>query len=339
MTNDTSTLRSYYAMKKVKKLAQKSVRPLALLVCASFLVGCSNLSVLGETQPVPKSVDTKALKRVELPNTEVHELPADDTGRKYQVWVYLPPSYAQADKPMPVVFTTDTPYAFPLIRSIGSLVGARGQNIEPFILVGLSYEPDLPPGDSRSRDYTPTNPLMDAARNPKHYSASTYGQAAVYRDYIERQVFPLIAKNYRADMSRKVYIGQSYGGLFGAFTLVTKPELFHTYLLGSPSLWFDKRSIWSFESDYAKKRNDLKARVKIYTGSFETIKPEPRYTKEFDLLQDMFDFEKKLMVRGYPSLSINAEIVVDEDHRTMGPTFITRGLLWALPGRGPYTAD
>jgi uncharacterized protein len=303
-----------------------------LASCAMLLSGCASLA---DSTPRP----TQALPRVELPNTFVHELPTENTGHKHQVWVHLPSTYEQNKQLLPVVFVTDAGYSFPLIRSIRNRIGKRGQNLEEFILVGLPHEPGIPPNDSRSRDYTPTNPLLDPNRTPGNYVSSTYGQANAYRDYIEKQVFPLIEKHYRADLKRAVYMGQSYGGLFGAYVLLTKPEMFHTYLLGSPSFWFDKRSILPIEAAYATSHKDMKARVKMYTGSYETIKPGPRYPTAFDLTADMLAFETLLKSRRYPNLSIASEVLDDEDHLTMGPDFVTRSLLWALPGHGPYNGE
>lgn len=39
----------------------------------------------------------------ELPNTQVHQLPAQNTGRHYEVWVELPPSYGKTEKKFPVL--------------------------------------------------------------------------------------------------------------------------------------------------------------------------------------------------------------------------------------------
>ena len=274
---------------------------------------------------------------VTLTHTFVHQLPASDSGRKYWLWVSVPSQYEQIkDKKLPVVFTTDAPYSLPLIRGINAMVGNQGRNIEPFILVGLGYEPGLALSGSRSRDYTPTNPLRKPDYKREVYRAAAYGEAARYRDYLERQVLPFVRENYRADLGRSTFVGQSYGGLFGTYVLLTRPELFQTYLLGSPSLWFDERAIWEIESRYAAQHQDLKARVRLYAGSFETDRPEPRYTPNWNLLGDMKEFEALLRSRRYPGLEISSETLAGEDHRTMGPGFFTQGLLWALPGYGPY---
>lgn len=275
----------------------------------------------------------------QIPNTEVHIIPSQPAKRQYQVWVDLPEAYTKSNKKFPVVFVTDPQYAFTLTHGVRHLIGRRGQNIEDFILVGLSMPQGADIAAGRSRDYTPTNPLAKdkSKRDPKTYAADQYGEAEIYRNYVEYEVLPFIAKNYRADMQRKVLIGHSYGSLFAAFTLLTKPGLFENYILGSPSFWFDRHVIFKFEEQYAKSHQDLKARVMMFAGSYETIGNGERYYKETDLTGDVLRFEKQLKARNYPSLEIGAKILADEDHLTVFGNVLGRGLLWALPGFGPYT--
>lgn len=273
-----------------------------------------------------------------LPNTHVHPVPNTATGRRYEVWVDLPPSYFENDKPYPVVFTTDADYGVPVIRSLRRRIGAKGRNIEDFVLVGLSYgigEQSMP---SKRRDYTPSDPFARPGASPSNaYSrGDAYGEAAAYRDYIERDVFPLVAKRYRVDMRRKVYVGHSFGGLFGSYVLLTRPDMFSHYILGSPSLWFDRRMLFDLEAEHARQRRDLPARVFLSIGAYETTGRSPRHMTT-DMVGDMTRFEQVLRSRRYPGLRIESEILPDEDHLTVLPRTITHGLLWALPGTGPYS--
>lgn len=250
----------------------------------------------------------------------------------------MPASYADTDKPLPVVFLTDAGYSFPLVSGICTLLGRRGRNIEDFILVGLLPEQGLSSKESRNRDFTPSDPLLDPPnRNkPNVYSTEHYGEAAAYRDFIEGQVFPLIAQRYRADMSRKVFAGHSPGGLFGAYVMLTSSSMFQHYILGSPSLWFHQRGIYWFEEDYARQHKDLPAKVMMHIGSYETVGPGPRHFRNTDMVGQMQQFERKLQSRGYPGLSIDSQVIGDEDHLTVYPALISRGLFWSLPGTGHY---
>lgn len=80
---------------------------------------------------------------------------------------------------------------------------------------------------------------------------------------------PFIAARYRADPARSLFLGHSYGALLGAQILFTEPGLFSGYILGSPSLWYDRRHALKLETDYATRNADLPAKVYLYVGSFE----------------------------------------------------------------------
>lgn len=309
-----------------------------LLAATALLMGCAPAAAPAPIARTQTPALASAPPAVTLANTAVHELVADGSGRRYPIWVDMPESYSRSRRHYPVVFVTDANYAFPLVRSIRNLLGQRGRNIDDFILVGLPPQHGLTSKQSRSRDYTPTDPLANPRRNPNDYTASHYGEAAAYRDFIERQVFPLIASRYRADMQRKVFAGHSLGGLFGSYVLLTKPAMFQTYILGSPSFWFDDASILRFEDAYARAHRDIPAQVLMYAGMYETPRPAPRYYRTVDLVGDMHGFARRLRARRYPSLRVESVVIADEDHFTVFPALISRGLVRALPGRGPYSS-
>lgn len=277
------------------------------------------------------------MPKVDFPTSAVHELPST-SGRRYQLWVDLPASYAASDKPLPVVFVTDPNFSFAVTRTIRNFTGQRGRNIEDFILVGLTHDPGVAPLASRSRDYTPTNPLPGKADDSNDYSSPAYGEAEAYRNYVETKVFPLIARTYRADMSRKTFLGHSYGSLFGLYAMFTRPGMFENYILGSPSLWFDRKVMYRFEGEYAAAHRDLKARVVMVAGSYETPGPTSRHYKDNDLVGEMQRFEARLKSRHYPSLNIRSEVAEGEDHFTVFHDVATRGLISLLPGKGPYSS-
>lgn len=273
----------------------------------------------------------------ELPNTQVHQLPAHTTGRHYEVWIELPPSYGSTEKKFPVLFVSDANYAFPLIRSIRNRLGAGGQNIEDFVIVGLSYAKEDNPTDSRSLDYTPTNILANGKKRSTHLTAKAYGGAALYIEYLQQQVIPFVLSHYKVDPKRKLFVGHSYGGLLGAQILLTQPNTFDSYILSSPSLWFDDKYMFKLEQQYAAKHKDLKAQVQLYAAEYEQQKSGPRYAKRVSILDDTLLFEKTLKSRKYPGLIIHSQIIADEDHLSVFPSMISRALVKLLPGHGPYT--
>lgn len=135
-------------------------------------------------------------------------------------------------------------------------------------------------------------------------------------------------------MKRAIYAGHSFGGLFGLHVLFTEPSMFEKYIIGSPSLWFDRRVAFATERSYAKAHNDLPAKVFMAVASYETLNfgsNNARYNRTVDMVRDLQAMEHVLESRRYRSLEVETIIIPDEDHLTVFPAVITRGLKWALP--------
>ncbi|MGO4703498.1 RHS repeat-associated core domain-containing protein [Dyella sp. 2RAB6] len=184
-----------------------TLRSAALVAALALLAACSNgTAPAASTRTAPAAASTvpavaaaPAPPPYALEGTEVRELPSKILGRDYQLDVYLPDSYAQESKrSYPVVFVTDAPYAFPLIRSIARRVGDHGDGLRDFILIGLSYAKGDTPKYSRNRDYTPTAKGPSSADSDMPGRAPLYGEAESYRRFIAEEVFPFVASHYRA---------------------------------------------------------------------------------------------------------------------------------------------
>jgi predicted alpha/beta superfamily hydrolase len=219
------------------------------------------------------------------------------------------------------------------VRSIARRLADHGHGLEEFFLVGLGYAKGDTPEYSRRRDYTPTANGDKDATSDMPGKPPVYGQAEAYRRFIANEVFPFLARNYRLDMTRKIYAGGSYGGLLGAQILLSAPDMFEAYILISPSLWFDRKLTLTTEKEYAANHRDLPAKVFLAVGAFETIhpgSPDLRYNHSIDLVRDTLALQTQLKSRRYPGLTVQSEILPEENHLTVYPAAITRGLLWAL---------
>ena len=217
---------------------------LLIAVIAGFSVPSGPTHTYAQSTPKAQLGEGRAY---EVIDSEVWDVPDPVSGRTYQVFVALPPSYAkEPQRRYPVLYVTDADYAFPIIRQIGRRLNVEGPRIEEFILVGLSYGKGEDGKVSRQRDYTPTS------NGPRSAPAGAiHGQGRAYQRYLGDQVKPSIAARYRTDPARSLFLGHSYGALLGAQILFTEPGLFSGYILGSPSLWYDKRHTLKLETDYA----------------------------------------------------------------------------------------
>ncbi|MFF2049572.1 alpha/beta hydrolase [Stenotrophomonas bentonitica] len=277
-----------------------------------------------------------AMPGVVLPDTEAWTV-RDPVGRDYPIWVSLPAGYARdTHLRYPVLYVTDALYSFPLARSVRNMVGQGGAHLAPFILVGLPPQQGLSSQQSRSRDYTPTQP----SRSPgdDYTDGITYGGAAHYRDFLADHVLPQVEARYRTDAAQRAFAGHSYGGLFGAYVLLTRPAMFQRYILSSPSLWFDQHVINRIEAEYADAHADLNARVLLSIGAHETPASDAPFAARNDMVAHTRAFAECLRGRGYPGLWLETRVVADEDHLTVYPAMLTRALLALFPSRSTAPA-
>ncbi|MCA0177271.1 MAG: alpha/beta hydrolase [Proteobacteria bacterium] len=259
-----------------------------------------------------------------LEDTDVVTVPAPALKRAYELYVSLPPGYAEGTQRYPVLYVTDAPYAFPLIRAIAGRVDRHGVGLAPFILVGLGYAKGDSGVVSRNRDYTPT------ARTPGRGEPDTvYGQSLAYLAHLADTAIPLVDARWRTDPKRRLYAGHSYGGLLGIQALLERPGLFSDFILGSPSLWFDKGQPFEAEQRHAKARRRLAARVRLYVGGLEI--PSKARPNAKDMVGDARRFVTQLRTRRHPGLDVALTVLDGEDHATVFPRLITQGLMWALP--------
>jgi predicted alpha/beta superfamily hydrolase len=267
----------------------------------------------------------------EIIGSEVWDVPDPVSGRNYQVFVALPRSYADTpERRYPVLYVTDADYAFPLIRQIGRRLNGDGPKIDEFILVGLSYAVGEEGMPSRRRDYTPTPAGAEGAP-----PGAIHGKGAAYMAYLRDRVLPFVAHRYRTDESRRLFLGHSYGGLLGTQILLTEPELFSGYILGSASYWYDNHYMDGMESAFAANHKDLPARVYMYVGEYEETKPgDPRYATHYNMVTDTRRMAQALRSRHYRSLQVKLDILNDEDHLSVAPGGFTRGLKYLLAADG-----
>lgn len=266
----------------------------------------------------------------ELLGTEVWDVPDPAAGRTYQLFVSLPPSYGRdPQRRYPVLYATDADYAFPVLRQIARRLNVEGPKIEEFILVGISYARGDDPMASRRRDYTPTpNGPGDAPAGAKH------GEGATHQAWLRDRALPFVTGRYRTAPGRNILLGHSYGALLATQILLSEPGMFSGYVLGSPSLWYDKRHMFRAEAAYAAKHRDLKAKIFLYAGEYEAVrKGDPRFNQSTDLVADGLALADTLRRRGYPGLALETEILNGEDHVSVAPRGFTRALKYLLPVR------
>jgi predicted alpha/beta superfamily hydrolase len=148
--------------------------------------------------------------------------------------VYLPQGYHKdSNITYPIVFLLDGGREEDFVHISGLVQFANFpwvNLLEPSIVVGVANL-------DRERDFTfPSSNADDQRIFPSS------GHSANFINFLQKEVKPLVARTYTTD-STTTLIGQSLGGLLATEILLKHPDMFHNYLIVSPSLWWDDRSL------------------------------------------------------------------------------------------------
>ncbi len=218
--------------------------------------------------------------------------------------VYLPEGYNKKDTvKYPVIYLLDGSADEDFIHVVGLV---QFNNFEWINRVPKSIVVGIATVD-RKRDFTfPTTVESDKKKYP------TTGHSDKFIDFIESELQPFIENNYKTNSS-KMLIGQSLGGLLTTEILLKKPTLFNTYIIVSPSLWWDNGSIINQASVIFEKNFTKKTDIYIGVGK-EGLTPTaiPRVMEvDANLLAE------KLIKSKSKSVKTHFEYLPQEDHATV----------------------
>ncbi|HEV7891972.1 MAG TPA: alpha/beta hydrolase-fold protein [Pyrinomonadaceae bacterium] len=168
-------------------------------------------------------------------------------GEERTILVRTPAGYARSSEHFPVLYMTDGDAHIQHTSSTISFL-ARNARMPEMIVVGIT-------NTDRTRDLTPTR-VERVPGNPNAPGFPTSGGADKFLKFIETELIPLVESKYRTQPFRAL-AGHSLGGLFAVHALVTKPELFNSYIAVSPSLQWDNFGEIDRVKEFFKTRKEL----------------------------------------------------------------------------------
>lgn len=250
-------------------------------------------------------------KQVNIANSSIHEISSKNVDQVYQIKVSYPKGYKESDQKYPVLYVLDAEVNFAAVSYIVQRLIKDGL-IPEMLVIGIAYATDYDTFYSlRSRDLTPT--YLRTTRVGNRLATDPTGGAKEFALFLSDELFPLMEETYRIDPANRGIFGHSYGGLFGTYVLLNRPEMFQKYLLLSPSLWYDNRLMLS---EVLKKEPKF-SKTKLYMGSGEL---EGR----IDDMQE--EFIRSLRRKKPANLTFRSEVLNNETHRTIFGRGLTNGL-------------
>lgn len=267
------------------------------------------------------NVNSQVVKGTSLVLPQIQVIPIKDTknDRQYELYIKLPERYSEnKSKKYPVIYYTDAMW------HVEMLSGATEYMLEDVILVGISWQLDINEDQkkergahvSRFRDYS-----FRKSNKPEVQKKYQFGQGIKHLNFIRNEVITYVENTYRTDPNSRTYFGYSMGGEFGAYILLTQPDTFNNYIIGSPSIKNKVSNLSELNTkfgayDASNRNSSLNANVFISYGTLEEKMVEP-----------IEEFVKLLKNRRDNGLSVQKE-VIDGNHGTAFPATAVRSVAW-----------
>lgn len=249
---------------------------------------------------------TANAKPLELPAIQVVDIEDSSTGREYELYIKLPEDYdPKGEKIHPVIYIADALWHIEIIS------GSIEYLVKDAILVGVSWEKGIPIQQSRMRDYTPNK------YTGKNYQHPT-GQAQVHLGFLKRDVFKYVESEFKADPAQRSYFGYSVSGTFGAYILLTQPDTFKNYMLGSPATLFGKQFAHEYPPIAEATPDSIDANVFVSVGSDE----KPQYIEHAISLASFLKTNKA------DEAEVELTVIESADHGSAFPISALQALYW-----------
>jgi predicted alpha/beta superfamily hydrolase len=272
--------------------------------------------------------------------SETRVMASQHTGRSYRINISLPLGYAASpgeDWPFnhtparwPTVYVLDGNWYYGMVTDIIRPMAWCGSTSDA-IVVGIGYAEDTNPIEAFRVSFTRRNidltPVRDEAEEKsmeeRHKRPVPSGDAGGFLQFIQDELIPMVEKTYRADPSRRILVGHSYGGLFGLFAMLEAPGLFATLIIGSPTLSYGNRYTFQREEAFAQEHRRLPAKVYLFAGELEE-------DLQNCTLTDTLRLAAILQGRKYEGFSLVKQVFLDQNHCEVAAPGVQWGLKYAL---------
>ncbi|HEX7333940.1 MAG TPA: alpha/beta hydrolase-fold protein [Pyrinomonadaceae bacterium] len=215
-------------------------------------------------------------------------------GEERTILVRVPVGYETNNVRYPVLYMTDGNAHIGHTSSTVEFLARNGRMAE-MIVVGIN-------NTDRTRDLSPTHVTTTVAGGNSALQFPTSGGADKFLKFIETELIPDIEKRYRTNPYR-ILAGHSLGGLFAVHAMVSRPDLFNSYVAVSPALQWDNQVVVKRAEDFFKARKEYDATL------FLTLGHEPGPIEDgFHQLKQVLE---KNQTKGF---EWSAQVLDDEDH-------------------------
>jgi len=182
-----------------------SVRVLIGFCAAVVLAGCA-------ARP---TVSAEPLDYLPSLTGQYFPLKSAAMGSTYHIYVRYPEDYrANSTRRYPIVYLLDGDSTFPMLAPEHFFLN-YDDHIPEAIIVGIAYGSFQPPVNHREIDFG--------------------ARAAEFERFLATELIPSVESKVRADATKRILVGQSFGGSFVLYSAFTDPDRFWARIASNPS--------------------------------------------------------------------------------------------------------
>jgi uncharacterized protein len=245
----------------------------------------------------------------------------EDSGRVLHV--ALPEGYAEHPEAYPVVVCLDAQWTFGTVCDVALNLGLA-RILPRVVVVGVGWTSTTARAvvHHRAASYTPTSAAIPPSVARNMADAPAFGGAPAFQSWLLDEALPELEVRYRIDPAQRTLIGHSLSGLFGLYTLFTRPAAFNRWLLASPSSWWDNRHIFDLEQRNLAHGPALRGRVFLSVGG------EEGQVGDIPMLANTESLHAQLAQRRGADFDTTLAVLDGELHHSTIPAAVSRGLRW-----------
>ncbi|MBO0589344.1 alpha/beta hydrolase-fold protein [Sporosarcina sp. E16_8] len=259
---------------------------------------------------------------VTLDHTEAWLCYSEEMDDTYDIRVALPKT-PPPEEGYSVVYVLDGNAYFQFARDVVRLQSKNAPKtlVEAAIVVGVGHSgEDKDVSKRRFYDFTAPAEAYHYPERLKRFDVEgKHGGALKFLEFLESQLKPEIERRYIVNKKKQTLFGHSLSGLFTLFTLFTKPNAFQTYLVASPSIWWNDYELLPYMGEFLNRPQENEVRRLLVT-----VGEQERF-----MVDDAKQLFERLEEAQQESLECAFYCAPDENHASVVPTIMSRAIRFA----------
>ena len=256
--------------------------------------------------------------------TKAYWLWSEIIGQSFLIQVAWPLRPLEAGQTLPVVYVLDGNHSFTMAAQAARSLQGGPFPMPATVVVGIGYhfetaEDRAQWGLLRVRDFTADTDALFEAQYPG--AEVSCGGAPDFLRFIEEELKPFLASQLPVDPGDQTIVGASLGGLFALYAMLASPKSFQRCVAISPAIYWGDRALLEREAELAARADDLPVSLFLAAGSLEEA-----HDSRQRFVSNLYELEARLRARAYPGLDMALKVFEGENHMSVYPAAVTRGL-------------